>query len=104
EKAGNPHGGYVITTPDRSWNDKSLNYVERTVKLLRAASQLTGGDAALASRLGIREQLLQKIMTGRYELPRQLLLQTVDILLEGRESGADASLLNPRHHHPQADV
>jgi hypothetical protein len=57
-----------------------------TVNLLRAASEIVGGDMALAKCLGIREALLCKFMTDSRELPDVLLLRTVDIILADREA------------------
>ena len=57
-----------------------------TVKLLRTASEIAGGDRALARRLGIGEALLSRFMADRRELPDPLLLQAVDIILEDRQS------------------
>jgi len=51
-----------------------------TVKLLQAASEIVGGDQALASRLGISERLLFRFMADRRELPDHLLLRAVDIV------------------------
>jgi DNA-binding transcriptional regulator YdaS (Cro superfamily) len=51
-----------------------------TVKLLQAASEIVGGEAALANRLGISERLLSRFMADRRELPDHLLLRAVDIV------------------------
>lgn len=56
-----------------------------TVKLLRAASEIAGGDRALAEHLGIGETLLAKFMEDSVELPDRLLLRAVDIILADRE-------------------
>jgi DNA-binding transcriptional regulator YdaS (Cro superfamily) len=57
-----------------------------TVKMLRAASEIAGGDRALANRLGIAETLLADFMADRRELPDPLLLRAVDIILADRQS------------------
>lgn len=57
-----------------------------TTKLLRAASEMVGGDTALARRLGIDEALLSTLMSGQYELPERVLLGVVDIILAKHES------------------
>lgn len=54
------------------------------MNLLRAASEIMGGDRRLARRLGIGETLLQGFLADRYELPDALLLRAVDIILEDR--------------------
>jgi DNA-binding transcriptional regulator YdaS (Cro superfamily) len=59
-----------------------------TVKLLQAASEIVGGDEALANHLGISERLLSRFMADRRELPDQLLLRAVDIVF------ADVPLTN----------
>jgi hypothetical protein len=58
-----------------------------TVQLLRAASEIVGGNALLAGRLGVSEVLLARFMADSYELPDPLLLRAVDIILAERESG-----------------
>jgi DNA-binding transcriptional regulator YdaS (Cro superfamily) len=55
-----------------------------TLKLLRAAAEIIGGEDALAERLGIRKRLFSRYMSGRHELPDFLLLQVVDIVLGER--------------------
>ena len=55
-----------------------------TVKLLRAAAQIVGGEDALAERLGIGKRLFARFMSGRRELPDVLLLKAVDIVLADR--------------------
>ena len=51
-----------------------------TTALLKAASEIAGGNIALAKELGIGERLLAKFMAGVFELPDQLLLRAVDII------------------------
>ena len=58
----------------------------RAVKLLRAASELVGGDEVLARRLGVDGALLRRLLSGQYELPERVLLGTVDIILARHES------------------
>jgi hypothetical protein len=57
-----------------------------TVRLLKAASEIVGGDRELADRLGVDETLLAKFMDDHRELPDPLLLRTVDIILADRQS------------------
>jgi hypothetical protein len=57
-----------------------------TVRLLRAAAEIVGGEKALCERLSIAETLLDKFMADICELPDLLLLRTVDIILEHRQS------------------
>lgn len=58
-----------------------------TVQLLRAASEIAGGNKALADRLGISEALLARFMTDSHALPDPLLLRAVDVILVERQSG-----------------
>jgi hypothetical protein len=74
-------------------NQQPMN--ERAVKLLRAASELVGGDKVLAQRLGISEALLDRLMSGQYELPERVLFGTVGIILANQES---------HHSFPQLGV
>ncbi len=57
-----------------------------TVRLLEAASEIVGGEAALARYLGIGETLLGRFMEDTRELPDGLLLRAVDIILSDRQS------------------
>jgi hypothetical protein len=68
------------------------------VKLLRAASELVGGEERLAQRLNMSLILLRKFMAGRDELPPHILLRTVDLLQEERES----ALASSGHRDPTA--
>lgn len=57
-----------------------------TARLLRTASELVGGNKALAERLGVSETLLSRFIADSYELPDPLLLRAVDIILADRQS------------------
>jgi hypothetical protein len=57
-----------------------------TVRLLKAASDIAGGNRALADRLGISEALLSKFMADSRQLPDPLLLRAVDIILADRQT------------------
>jgi DNA-binding transcriptional regulator YdaS (Cro superfamily) len=57
-----------------------------TVKLLQAASEIAGGDRALADRLGVSMSLLSKFLANDRDLPDLLLLRAVDIILADRQS------------------
>jgi DNA-binding transcriptional regulator YdaS (Cro superfamily) len=59
-----------------------------SVKLLKAASRIMGGDLELAARLGIDATLLAAYLAGTRPLPDSLLLSTVDVLLAERASRA----------------
>jgi hypothetical protein len=63
-------------------------------RLLRAAADLLGSEAALARRLDIGPALLARFMSGQRELPAELLLRTVDIVLEMRDP--TEALLDPQ--------
>jgi hypothetical protein len=65
----------------------STKPVNASVRLLQAARDLVGGDERLAERLKMSRLLLRWYMAGRDELPSHLLLRTVDLILEERESG-----------------
>jgi len=60
--------------------------VSSTSRILEAASEIVGGNEALAERLGIREKVLAVYMQNRRQLPDALLLRAVDIILEERQS------------------
>lgn len=70
-----------------------------TVQLLQVASEIVGGDAALARQLGIGQTLLARFMDDIRELPDGLLLRAVDIILADRQSrlapGARTGGLSP---------
>ena len=54
-------------------------------RLLQAAADLLGSEAILARRLDVPQPLLARFMAGARELPPELLLRTVDIVLELQE-------------------
>ena len=56
------------------------------VQLLQAASEIVGGNRALAIQLGISEALLRRFLADARELPDGLLLRAVDIILADRLS------------------
>ena len=56
-----------------------------TVRLLRTASEIVGGNKALAEGLGVSESLLSRFIADSYELPDPLLLRAVDIILAERQ-------------------
>src|SRR5258706_5419667 len=57
-----------------------------TVQLLRAASEIAGGDAPLAKHLGINERLLARFMAGHWQPARPLLLSAHVIVWVDRPS------------------
>jgi hypothetical protein len=57
-----------------------------SVKILQTASEIVGGDEALAERLGIGLRALAMFMQNRRHLPDALLLQVVDVILDDRQS------------------
>jgi len=61
-----------------------------TVRLLQAASEIVGGNKALARHLGIGERVLARFLEGSHELPDPLLLRAVDIILADRQTQAAA--------------
>lgn len=46
---------------------------------------MVGGDTALAQRLGIDQALLSHLISGQQAMPEQVLLRTVDIIMERHE-------------------
>lgn len=76
-----------------------------TVQLLQVASEIVGGDAALARHLGIGETLLARFMDDSRELPDGLLLRAVDIILSDRQSrlppAGRTGILSPAAEIPQ---
>ena len=57
-----------------------------SVKILQTASEIVGGNEALAEHLGVGLRALGMFMENRRHLPDSLLLQVVDIILEDRQS------------------
>ena len=55
---------------------------DATVRLLEAAAEIVGGEAALAKHLHIGEALLRAYLEARQPLPDFLLLRTVDLVLD----------------------
>lgn len=73
-----------MSTPSANLPTPSSSTASR---LLQAAADLLGGEGPLARRLGIQPTLLVRFMSGQKELPAELLLRTVDIVLEVRDCG-----------------
>lgn len=69
-----------------------------TVKLLRAASEIVGGEDALAERLGVGKTLFSKFARGAVELPDVLLLRAMDIILADRLAAAPVVKGNGASH------
>ena len=67
-----------------------------TVKLLRAAAEIVGGEGALAERLGVGATLFAKFFSGKLLLPDLLLLRAVDIILEDRMTAARQGMGDPK--------
>jgi hypothetical protein len=57
-----------------------------SVRLLQAASEIVGGDKALAERLGIGVGILRRFLADDAPLPDPLLLRAVDIIIADRQS------------------
>jgi hypothetical protein len=57
-----------------------------TVRLLKAASEIAGGDKALAVRLGVDASTLRSFLDDVRQLPDSLLLRAVDIILADRHA------------------
>jgi hypothetical protein len=57
-----------------------------TLELLKAASEIAGGEQALANALGVSRSLMTKFMNGSHPLPDPLLLRAVDIILADRQN------------------
>ena len=55
---------------------------QATARVLRAAAEVLGGEAALAKHLNIGELLMRAYIEERRPLPDFLLLRAVDVVLE----------------------
>jgi len=62
-----------------------------TVKLLRAAAEILGSEAALARHFNIGALLLRAYLEERRPLPDYLMLRAVDIVLEHVKQPAAAA-------------
>jgi hypothetical protein len=56
-----------------------------SAKLLCVAAEIVGGRKALADHLSIGEVLLDRFIADSFELPDELLLRAVDIILADRQ-------------------
>jgi transcriptional regulator with XRE-family HTH domain len=66
-----------------------------TVRLLRAAADVVGGEKALARELGISEKLLSRFMADFISLPDPLFLRAVDIVLDRQQSELRLAVVSP---------
>jgi DNA-binding transcriptional regulator YdaS (Cro superfamily) len=57
--------------------------------LARAAAEV-GGVEALASRLGVSPRVVEHYISGHELVPDGLLLQVIDVVLDGRPPQSDA--------------
>ena len=57
-----------------------------SARILQTASEIVGGNEALAERLGIGLRALGMFMQNRRHLPDSLLLRVLDIILDDRQS------------------
>ena len=57
--------------------------------LARAAAKL-GGVGALASKLGVSPRVVEHYISGHELVPDGLLLQVIDVVLDGRPPQTDA--------------
>lgn len=74
-----------------------------TVRLLKAASEIAGGDRALAERLGVSEALLGKFLADSLQLPDPVLLRAVDIILADRQAAPPPLVPPQRLREPIRD-
>lgn len=72
-----------------------------SVKILESAAEIVGSNEALAERLEISMYALALYMEGR-RLPDPLLLKTVDIILEDRQSRLNFPAGQALRRGPQA--
>jgi hypothetical protein len=56
-----------------------------SVKMLKTASEILGGDSALARHLGVSQTILCLYLADTRPLPDALLLRAVDVILEDRQ-------------------
>ena len=56
-------------------------------QLLRAALELLGSNKLLSERLEVAQSLLIRYMSGLSDVPTDVTLRTVDLLMELRRSG-----------------
>jgi hypothetical protein len=63
-------------------------------QLLRAAFELLGSNKLLSERLDVAQSLLIRYMTGLSDVPTDVVLRTVDLLIELRREKPDARSLS----------
>ena len=61
------------------------------MRALHKAVEIAGGRRALAGRLGVKAADLEKWMSGKAELPREVFLQVVELIIDELTPDADAS-------------
>ena len=69
-----------------------------SVKLLRAAAEIVGGEDALAERLGITFSRMAALLADRVPLPDSLLLKAVDIILDDRQARVAPAVSNTHEY------
>jgi hypothetical protein len=63
-------------------------------QLLRAAFELLGSNKLLSERLDVAQSLLIRYMTGLSDVPTDVVLRTVDLLIELRREKPDGRSLS----------
>lgn len=61
------------------------------IRALRKAIELAGGRRALAERLGAKAADLEKWLSGRSELPREVFLRVVELIIDELTPEGDAA-------------
>ncbi|MGQ0545530.1 MAG: YdaS family helix-turn-helix protein [Betaproteobacteria bacterium] len=60
------------------------------IRALQKAIELAGGRRALAARLGVKAADIEKWLGGRAEVPRDVFLRVVELLVDELAPDADA--------------
>ena len=66
------------------------------IRALQKAAELAGGRRALAERLGVKAAEIEKWISGKTELPREVFLRVVELIIdELTPEGDDADAGEP---------
>jgi len=61
------------------------------IRALQKAAELAGGRRALAERLGVKAAEIEKWASGKAELPREVFLRVVELIIDELTPEGDAS-------------
>jgi hypothetical protein len=80
----------AIVRPAPLGNDRPMA-ASVQMRALQKAVEITGGRRALTARLGVKAADIEKWMSGKAEVPRDVFVRVVELIIDELTPDADAS-------------